>query len=234
MAILWENDDPDRVRFGEPVKIETNHVLVQTILRVLAMLEPAGIARNTAIAMNLPALCFAVLLSIGSVVLCGLFPAWMAREANLAVLLRQSSRSSTDSRNTFRKLLIAGEVALTFLLLTSSIPDLMRQTFSPSAFPCLASVMQRQVRIGFFSANSSGDSPLCRALTTPGLFPIYRSTTPCPTGTTTRGANTLRKMNRIRSWSTTAPPRPDSSTALARVLSREGISIHPTWGRAAR
>lgn len=30
VAILWENDDPGRVRLGELVKSETNHVLVQT------------------------------------------------------------------------------------------------------------------------------------------------------------------------------------------------------------
>ncbi|MGA8670034.1 MAG: ABC transporter permease [Terracidiphilus sp.] len=99
----------------------TGVLLSFAILRALAMLEPEGIARNTEIALNLPALCLAVLVSIGSGVLFGLFPAWMAREANLAALLCQNSRSSTDSKHTFRKLLISGEVALTFLLLTSSI-----------------------------------------------------------------------------------------------------------------
>ncbi len=96
-------------------------VLSFGILRVLALLQPAGIARNTSITLSLPALCFAVLCSILCGVLFGVSPALIAREANLASLLRQTSRSSTESKQTFRKFLVAGEVALTFIILTCSL-----------------------------------------------------------------------------------------------------------------
>jgi putative ABC transport system permease protein len=91
------------------------------LLRVLSFLEPAGIARNTSIALSLPALCFALLSSVLCGMLFGLSPALIAREANLASLLRQNSRSTTDNKQNLRQILIGGEVALTFIILTSSI-----------------------------------------------------------------------------------------------------------------
>jgi predicted permease len=97
------------------------------ILRILLILQPSGIARNTSIAVSLPALCFAVLVSVGCGILFGLSPALMAREANLAQLLRQNTRSSTEAKHNFRQFLIGGEVALTFVLLTCSI--LLVRTF---------------------------------------------------------------------------------------------------------
>jgi putative ABC transport system permease protein len=91
------------------------------ILRVLPMLQPAGIARNTATTVSLPALSFAVLASVLCGILFGLSPALMSRTADLASLLRQNSRGATDSKHSLRQLLIGGEVALTFALLTCSI-----------------------------------------------------------------------------------------------------------------
>jgi putative ABC transport system permease protein len=96
-------------------------------LKVLSLLQPAGIARNTSIALSLPALCFAVLVSIACGALFGMSPAWIARQGNLASLLRQSSRLATDSKHALRGILIACEVALTFVLLTASI--LLATTF---------------------------------------------------------------------------------------------------------
>jgi putative ABC transport system permease protein len=96
-------------------------------LKILSLLQPAGIARNTSITLSLPALCLAVFVSIGCGALFGMSPAWIAREANLASLLRQSSRSATDSKHVLRGVLIACEVALTFVLLTASI--LLATTF---------------------------------------------------------------------------------------------------------
>jgi putative ABC transport system permease protein len=91
------------------------------ILKVLWLLQPSGIARNTSISVSLPALCFAVLVSIACGVLFGLSPALMAREARLASLLRQGSRAATATRHRFGQILIAGEVALTFVILTCAI-----------------------------------------------------------------------------------------------------------------
>lgn len=97
------------------------------ILRALLFLQPAGIARNTSIVLNLPALSFAVAASMVCGVLFGLAPAWMAREANLISLLRRNSRSSTDTNHRLRQVMIAGEVALAFVLLTCSV--LLARTF---------------------------------------------------------------------------------------------------------
>jgi putative ABC transport system permease protein len=91
------------------------------MLRVLSSLEPAGIARNTSITLSFPALCFALLVSILCGVLFGLSPALIAREANIASLVRQNSRSVTDTKQNFRQFLISGEIALTFIIVTCSI-----------------------------------------------------------------------------------------------------------------
>jgi putative ABC transport system permease protein len=94
---------------------------------VLALLEPAGIARNPSISLSFPALGFAALSSVLCGILFGLSPALIAREANLASLLRQNSRSITDAKQKFRQVLIGGEVALTFIIVTCSI--LLMTTF---------------------------------------------------------------------------------------------------------
>jgi len=97
------------------------------ILRVFLLLLPAGVARNTSMTLNLPALAFAATVSTVCGILFGLAPAWMAREANLISLLRQRTRSSTDAKHTFRQVMIAGEVTLAFILLTCSL--LLVRTF---------------------------------------------------------------------------------------------------------
>lgn len=91
------------------------------MLQVVAWLEPAGIARNNTIALSFPALCFALLVSILCGLLFGLSPALIARESNVASLLRRNSRSITDGKQSFRQVLIGGEVALTFIIVTCSV-----------------------------------------------------------------------------------------------------------------
>jgi putative ABC transport system permease protein len=98
------------------------------ILKALWALEPAGIGRTTSISLNFTVLAFNIAISVVCGILVGLFPALDARAINLNAVLRESSKTTTESRHVMRQLLIGGEVALTFILLTCSV--LLIRTFA--------------------------------------------------------------------------------------------------------
>jgi len=90
------------------------------ILRILWSLEPAGIARTAPTELNFTVLIFNFVVSACCGFVFGLAPVLEAKRLNLAEVLRQESRSTPEGRQLFRHLLIGCEVALTFVLLTSS------------------------------------------------------------------------------------------------------------------
>jgi putative ABC transport system permease protein len=90
------------------------------ILRILWSLEPAGIARTAPTELNFTVLMFNFVVSACCGVLFGLAPVLEAKRLNLADVLRDASRTMTEGKQLFRHLLIGCEVALTFVLLTSS------------------------------------------------------------------------------------------------------------------
>jgi putative ABC transport system permease protein len=96
------------------------------ILRILWVLQPAGIAR-TAPTVNLAVLLFNLLVSVFCGILFGLSPALEARGLDLASMLREASQTTGGRKYLSRQLLIGCEVALTFVLLTSSV--LLIRTF---------------------------------------------------------------------------------------------------------
>ncbi len=90
------------------------------ILRILWVLQPAGIARTAPTGLNLTVLGFNLIVSLLCGILFGLSPALKSRATNLASVVRDATRTATENTHWSRQLLIGCEVALTFVLLTSS------------------------------------------------------------------------------------------------------------------
>lgn len=96
------------------------------ILKSLWALQPAELTRTGPAGLNLAVLGFNLLASTLCGLLFGLAPALMVRTFNLGSVLREVAQTVTERRFS-RQLLIGCEVALTFVLLTSSV--LLLRTF---------------------------------------------------------------------------------------------------------
>jgi putative ABC transport system permease protein len=66
------------------------------------------------------ALVFAAFAGVAAAMLCGLLPAWQATRANLSAILAQAGRGGSGGRHQWQRGLVAGQVALTVLLLASA------------------------------------------------------------------------------------------------------------------
>ncbi|MGO4885616.1 MAG: ABC transporter permease [Bryobacteraceae bacterium] len=89
--------------------------LLEALTRVFATLPAVGALKN-----GWPALIFAALVGAGAAMLCGLLPALAATRANLAAMLAQAGRGSSGAKYDWQRVLVAAQVALTVLLLTSA------------------------------------------------------------------------------------------------------------------
>jgi putative ABC transport system permease protein len=87
-------------------------------LKLILSLQPGGLAQVGMVRLNLNALAFASLISLGSGLLAGLAPALETKKVDLVEVLKESGRSGAGlARNRMRTLLIISEVALGFVLL---------------------------------------------------------------------------------------------------------------------
>jgi predicted permease len=91
-------------------------------VRILRTVEIADIPRLDQVSLNPWVLCFAIGLSLLTGVLCGLAPAFQTPDLGIATALREGERQSGASRRQarLRSMLVAGEVALAFVLLVST------------------------------------------------------------------------------------------------------------------
>ena len=91
-------------------------------VKILSVLVPDWSPLLRPIVVDQSVLFFAILLSIATGILFGLFPAWSASRIQLGVSLKESgSTASTGSgRRLFRNTLVVGEVALSFVLLVGA------------------------------------------------------------------------------------------------------------------
>jgi putative ABC transport system permease protein len=89
---------------------------------LLVAIAPRSIPRLDSIALDVPVLLFTLVLSIATGVIFGLAPAIAASRTNLAETLNDASRGSTEGkkRGRLRNLLVAGEIALSLVLLTGA------------------------------------------------------------------------------------------------------------------
>lgn len=89
--------------------------LVESLGRVFTTLPvPAGFQ------VGWRAMAFAAAAGIGAAMLCGLLPAMQATRVNLAAILAQAGRGGAGGRQQWQRVLVAAQVALTILLLTSA------------------------------------------------------------------------------------------------------------------
>jgi len=88
---------------------------------VLKRLLPANFPRLGEIALDLPALGFALLASLATAIIFGLAPAWQSARIELQDALKESARGSAGSRrNRLRGALVTAEVALSLSLLVGA------------------------------------------------------------------------------------------------------------------
>ncbi|HKQ77448.1 MAG TPA: ABC transporter permease [Blastocatellia bacterium] len=87
----------------------------------LTRLLPAGFPRLGEIALDLPALGFALLASLATAIIFGLAPAWQSAKIELQEALKESARGSVGARrNRLRGALVTAEVALSLALLVGA------------------------------------------------------------------------------------------------------------------
>jgi putative ABC transport system permease protein len=96
--------------------------LAEALLRVLVRLAPAQLPRLEEVRLTGAPVLAAVAIAAITVLLFGVAPALIAARANLASVLRSDSRSGSETgrRRTVRQLLVATQVALAMLMLTSA------------------------------------------------------------------------------------------------------------------
>jgi predicted permease len=87
---------------------------------LLPRLRPDALARLDAVELNWPVLGFTAALSLLAGLLSALAPALTARRVNLVATLQEAGRGVSHGRRRARALLVAGEVALSFVLLVGA------------------------------------------------------------------------------------------------------------------
>jgi putative ABC transport system permease protein len=96
-------------------------VLAEWCFGFLKHLVPEDLSRTVSPALDIPVLTFALLVSVGSTFFFGLMPALQVSKIDLNDVLKEGGRGSAGgTRKGFRNLLVAGEVALSLILLVES------------------------------------------------------------------------------------------------------------------
>jgi predicted permease len=90
----------------------------QMVLRLLYVFRPAVLESFTRPAMNLPVITFTALLAVVTGLVFGIAPAWTAAREDPSAALKTGVWRSSASISRMRKMLVAGEIALAFVLLT--------------------------------------------------------------------------------------------------------------------
>jgi putative ABC transport system permease protein len=86
----------------------------------LTRLMPANFPRMSEVALDPPALGFALLLSVATAIIFGLAPAWQSARVELREALKDNARGAGARRNRLRGALVTAEVALSLALLVSA------------------------------------------------------------------------------------------------------------------
>jgi putative ABC transport system permease protein len=87
---------------------------------LVRLLIPPDLSRSMPLTVSLPLLAFSLLVTVASSVLFGVAPAWQLSRVDLTAILRDGGRTSAGSRSRLGALFVAGEVALSLVLLIGS------------------------------------------------------------------------------------------------------------------
>jgi putative ABC transport system permease protein len=98
-------------------------VIAQPALHLLTVMASDQIPRLADVHLNRDVLLFSFLMSMATMLITALLPAWRSVTANPATVLKQEQAGSSESRKSrqFRDALIVGEVALTLTLCVASV-----------------------------------------------------------------------------------------------------------------
>jgi putative ABC transport system permease protein len=98
-------------------------VIAQPALHLLTVMARDQIPRLADVHLNRDVLLFSFLMSMATMLITALLPAWRSVTANPATVLKQEQAGSSESRKSrqFRDALIVGEVALTLTLCVASV-----------------------------------------------------------------------------------------------------------------
>ena len=97
------------------------------VVRLLERVVPGNLLPVPDFAVDGAVLCFALAVTLGTGLIFGLAPAWHSARADLGLVLKQGSRSSTGPAPVLRNALVVGELALATVLLAGS--GLLLQSF---------------------------------------------------------------------------------------------------------
>jgi putative ABC transport system permease protein len=97
-------------------------LLASWALKVITALAPQNIYRLDQVGLDRGAVVFTLLISLLTVLLCGVVPAWQTSRISLVTALKEGSAAISDSagRHHSRNLLVVAEVALALVLLTGA------------------------------------------------------------------------------------------------------------------
>lgn len=95
-------------------------LVTQGILQMLYMLKPAALADFPRPALDPVVLAFTVLVAVFAGLVFGFVPAWVAARTQPAAALKLGAVTHSARGTRFRKVLVAGEVAVAFLLLSAA------------------------------------------------------------------------------------------------------------------
>jgi putative ABC transport system permease protein len=95
-------------------------LLARWMVAGLLALSPRDLVRNTAIAIDLRVLCFALAISLGSVLAFGLLPSLLATRRDPLAGLKEDGRGTISGHSFARQLLVALEVAFSVVLLAGA------------------------------------------------------------------------------------------------------------------
>jgi putative ABC transport system permease protein len=108
-------------------------------LKVITALAPQNIYRLDQVGLDSGVVVFTLLISLLTVLLCGVVPAWHTSRISLVTALKEGSAAASDSvaRHHLRNLLVVAEVAVAMLLLTGAgllVRSFMRLQAVPTGF----------------------------------------------------------------------------------------------------
>ncbi len=97
-------------------------------MRVLQLLIPENLVNSTTLTLDLPVLCFAITVSLISVAIFGLLPAFQSARLDVNHSLKQGGRGMSGSSSNLQRVFVVSQVALALVLVTGA--GLLVQTLS--------------------------------------------------------------------------------------------------------
>ncbi len=170
----------------------------------------------TALPINTPVLAFALAVTLVTVALAGLVPAWLGARTNLAADLKSGTRTGeTRSRTLFRHGLVAAQVAMSVVLLVAAVllgRSLMQLRGVDPGFRT-----ERLLIAQLSLAGPAYQDPDSRVRFFTGLLDDFRAVPGVTDATLVNSVPILNPANNIPVWDAAHPPAQSSEAPVACV-----------------